>query len=125
MDTHFGGSPIIFLLFGALLIILKIFMRFMGSMLLMLCLAEFMQFFNVGASDLFTQNYLSDLFDNVTVSCKSESASTNRNFYKSLKNTGHSFQDSKTNLLSKSDIQIMADSNLIVIFNTKKHVHLC
>tara|TARA_R110002072_G_scaffold219248_1_gene376862 strand:- start:12571 stop:14439 length:1869 start_codon:yes stop_codon:yes gene_type:complete len=85
----------------------------------MLGMAEFVQFFNVGASDLFTQNYLSDVFGSTTVLTKSNTSkkfSLNANF---KERESVNYSESNCKLISSSEI-INLSNNIVLILNKLK-----
>ena len=83
----------------------------------MLGMAEFVQFFNVGASDLFTQNYLSDVIGNTTVLSKSEAKANNGSFGKNGSSQSSSLQEIKTNLVTNSELIDISKKCIILISN--------
>lgn len=83
----------------------------------MLGMAEFVQFFNVGASDLFTQNYLSDVIGNTTVLSKSNAKANNGTFWKNGSTQSSSLQEIKTNLVTNSELIDISKKCIILISN--------
>ena len=83
----------------------------------MLGMAEFVQFFNVGASDLFTQNYLSNVIGNTTVLSKSDAKANNGSFWKNGSSQSSSLQEIKTNLVTNSELIDISKKCIILISN--------